>query len=327
MRQIQVPETSSDESEKFSAVPTKAQSLNYPGKRSVRNLNELREVNGEKNLTNLTRKIEGNSSKRIKPNKQVEDQHTDDGSRESLQYSSSGSLHLRLSNTIQRNININRQLRIREEWCKIFRQPQKEQIANTIPARNYTQVKLKVMDIENLSFGDDINTPSDSVKILFHNINGIKDEANWYQIITTMMELQVDIFGFAEINRTLDHGKKFKWTDITRKYFYYNRSVHSESRIKMELYKPGGTITTVTGKWQSRITEMGQDKRGLGRWNFIKISSNKKQIIIITAYHPCVTQGPSMTWMQQWTILREEGNKNLDPVKTFYADLESQLQE
>jgi hypothetical protein len=28
-----------------------------------------------------------------------------------------------------------------------------------------------------------------------------------------------------------------------------------------------------------------------------------------------------MTWMQQWKLLREEGNKNSDPVQTFYTDL------
>lgn len=107
-----------------------------------------------------------------------------------------------------------------------------------------------------MAFGDDVYEKFDGVKILFQNINGIKDEANWFQIMTTMMELQVEIFGFAEINRTLNHGKKFKWVDINRKYFYYNRSSHSESQIHMESYKPGGTMTTITGKWQSRITEM-----------------------------------------------------------------------
>jgi hypothetical protein len=181
------------------------------------------------------------------------------------------------------------------------------------------------MDMENLQFGDDIHGHFEGTKIIFHNINGIKDETNRNQIMTTMTELQINIFGFVEINQTLNHGKKFKWTEITRKYFYYNRSSHSESSIPMTSYKSGGTMTTVTGKWQSRITEMGQDQRGLGWWNYIKISSSKKSIIIITAYRPCVTQGPSTTWMQQWMILREEGIQNPDPVHTFYKDIESIL--
>jgi hypothetical protein len=119
--------------------------------------------------------------------------YNDDGSLESLQYSSSDSSNLRPSSTIQRNSDIDRQSRMREEWCKIFNQSQKEQTISSASKKNYTQVKLKVLDTENLPFGDDITASSEGIKILFHNINGIKDEANWYQIITTMMELQVDI--------------------------------------------------------------------------------------------------------------------------------------
>jgi hypothetical protein len=53
--------------------------------------------------------------------------------------------------------------------------------------------------------------------------------------------------------------------------------IHADSatRTKTE-YKPGGTITTITGKWQARVVEMGKDNRGLGRWSYIKIS-NKSQ--------------------------------------------------
>jgi hypothetical protein len=67
-------------------------------------------------------------------------------------------------------------------------------------------------------------------------------------------------------------------------------------------------MTTVTGKWQSRISLQGHDPKGLGRWSFMKISSKK-------------------SFMQQWVLLRESGAKNPDPIQTFYHDLESQLQE
>jgi hypothetical protein len=123
----------------------------------------------------------------------------------------------------------------------------------------------------------------------------------------------------------MNHGKKFKWIEMMKKYYYYSCNVHSESNVDMESYKPGGTMMTVTGKWQSRITELGQDKRGLGQWSYIKISTNKKSIIIMTAYRPCVTQGPSISWMQQWALLGQEGISNPDPIKIFYQDLEEIL--
>jgi hypothetical protein len=92
-------------------------------------------------------------------------------------------------------------------------------------------------------------------------------------------------------------------------------------------YKPGGTMTTITGKWQARVTEMGNDARGLGRWSYVKLQSKKNTLMIVTAYRPTVSQGPSTVWMQQWALLRESGERNPDPIATFYLDLEKMLRE
>jgi exonuclease III len=189
----------------------------------------------------------------------------------------------------------------------------------------YTQIELQNNYLSNMPFGDDIHDDSPGEKIIFHNINGIKDEDNWHQIMATMSELNVDIFGFAEMNRTLNGCEKQKWNNI-RKFFYYSRLTHSESNITMENYKPGGTITMIIGKWQSRITAQGQDERGLGRWSFAQINSKRKSLVIIMAYRPCASRGPTTAWMQQWTLLREKGDPNPDPIKQFYKDLEEFLQ-
>jgi hypothetical protein len=202
----------------------------------------------------------------------------------------------------------------------------------TIPTKDgkrFMQIPLQPPMMTNEPYGDDIDSISDDDEIiLFHNINGMKDHTNWYQIITTMQELNISIFGFTEINRSLTRGYSNEWRNIIRKVFYYSRSVHSESNIHLESnYKPGGTMTTVTGKWLSRISLQEHDPKGLGRWSFVKISSKKSSMVIITAYRPCATQGPQTAWMQQWVLLRESGAKNPDPIQTFYHDLESQLQE
>jgi hypothetical protein len=41
-------------------------------------------------------------------------------------------------------------------------------------------------------------------------------------------------------------------------------------------YKPGGTMTTIVGKWHAPVSEKGTDPSGLGQWSFMIISSNKK---------------------------------------------------
>jgi hypothetical protein len=143
--------------------------------------------------------------------------------------------------------------------------------------------------------------------------------------MATMKEVKADIFGFAELNRTLYGGEKQRWSIITKKFFYYSRTIHSESNIDLKTYKPGRMLMTITGKWQSRITSQGQDDRGLGRWSYMKLNSNKKSLVIVTAYRPCVSHGPSTAWMQQWALLRQSSAKDPDPIKIFYEDLEKFL--
>jgi hypothetical protein len=84
-------------------------------------------------------------------------------------------------------------------------------------------------------------------------------------------------------------------------------------------------MTTITGKWQARVSEMGKDNKGLGRWSYVKVNSKRSSIVIITAYRPCKALGPQTSWMQQWSILRERGIRSPDPIKTFYDDLSTEL--
>jgi hypothetical protein len=102
--------------------------------------------------------------------------------------------------------------------------------------------------------------------------------------------------------------------------------ISSESDITYDnAYKPGGTLTAIVGKWQARISAKGTDTSGLGRWSYCIISSNKKNLVIVTAYKPIKTQGPHTAWSQQWILLREH-QRDPDPIKCFYNDITKELQ-
>jgi hypothetical protein len=91
-----------------------------------------------------------------------------------------------------------------------------------------------------------------------------------------MHELQATGFGFTEINTTFKGASFQKWNTIIRKTFQHSKMTISESDIIYDqAYKPGGTLTAVIGKWQSRVSERGTDKTGLGRWSYLRLSSNK----------------------------------------------------
>jgi hypothetical protein len=170
---------------------------------------------------------------------------------------------------------------------------------------------------ENLPFGDDISKDDHFEGFIFHNVNGLKNEHNWFQILQTMQDLNTSFFGLVETNTTM-HGYYYhKWNKSIRKIFKVSKTATSKSDIKFDNeYKPGGTISVFTDKWQSRVTEKGQDETGLGRWNYMIISSNKRKLVIITAYKSCKMEGPTTAWAQQWLLLRES-NTNPDPVKEF----------
>jgi hypothetical protein len=161
-----------------------------------------------------------------------------------------------------------------QQWKEIFQQTKEHIKASTTKSAQKSEPKqLRQTQIakpenfakENLPFGDDITTHMEYEGILFHNINGVKDAHNWYQITTTMKELNMACFGFAEINTSMKGYLFHKWNDITRKTFRVSRAIASESDVVTETeYKPGGTITIMVDKWQARVTKMGSDERGLG---------------------------------------------------------------
>jgi hypothetical protein len=95
----------------------------------------------------------------------------------------------------------------KKRWEEIFDTTIKTKEANYKSTTNFTKLKLKPNSDSNLPFGNDIHEIYDSDKIIFHNINGLKDDTNWLQILKTMMELRADIFGFVELNRTMEHGR------------------------------------------------------------------------------------------------------------------------
>jgi hypothetical protein len=101
--------------------------------------------------------------------------------------------------------------------------------------------------------------------------------------------------------------------------------VTSESDFKTETnYKPGGTMTTIVGKWQAWVTEKGMDPAGLGHWSYMIIGSNRKKLVVITAYKSCKTTGLNTTWTQQWILLREQ-TQDPDPIREFCQDLNNTL--
>jgi hypothetical protein len=286
---------------------------------------------------NISRTKSNPNKIKINPSDSLSYSSSDDSESNSTDSEITQNTYLRPSSTIHPKINSHNQKRktttLNQDWKIFFEaatasKPKPSALQKTDNKKQFHQEKIfnpESFQKDNLPFGDSIHNDDDIEGFLFHNINGIKDESNWTQINLTMLELNISCFGFVEINTTLRGISFSKWNEITRKTFKYSRTSSSESDINFKnQYKPGGTLTTVVGNWQSRVTEKGQDPSGLGRWSYVKLSSNKQNLMVVTAYRPCKTMGPTTTWTQQWLMLREK-YKNPDPIKIFDNDLTDTL--
>jgi hypothetical protein len=86
---------------------------------------------------------------------------------------------------------------------------------------NFQQAHLINADRQELHivFGNNIKTHDNYECFLFHNINGIKDDSNWSQILLAMKDLDITCFGFVELN-TIMKGVNFcRWQEIIHKLF------------------------------------------------------------------------------------------------------------
>jgi ribonuclease HI len=206
--------------------------------------------------------------------------------------------------------------------------PSTSKIATQTKLWQYPQIEIPDYDNGTETFGDELQSDNQSEIFYFHNINGIKSDDNWAQILLTLSEHRVTGFGIAETNTSFAHPSSKEYLKKLRHTFKHSRCSSSE-RVSNhpEKYKPGGTLTAVIGKWQARVTSQGDDPNGLGRWSFIRISSKHKNLVIATAYRPIKTNGISTNWMQQWLLLRQRGNPSPDPISEFYKDLGLQIKQ
>jgi hypothetical protein len=141
----------------------------------------------------------------------------------------------------------------------------------------------------------------------------------------------VDVFGVAETN--------IDWKGPTRtiarnqcQSFYKNALIATSSSTDHGTsdFQPGGTLTTVTGRWTGRNTKSITDPFGMGRWSDFSLQKSDSSLVhIITAYRPVTTSFDSDAHTfshQNWNILRTRGVPNPNPPHQFFIDLNTTLE-
>jgi hypothetical protein len=167
--------------------------------------------------------------------------------------------------------NKQEKIKLTKQWEKLFmrstsKMGQTKEHERTESKKRYNQstiINTNGYHENNLPWGDNAETNTQYEGIVFHNVNGLKDIHNWWQILASMKELNVYCIGLAKINTSMKGYRIQKWNEVIRKIFRVSRMAHPKSDIDTDTeYKPGGTITAVVDKWQARTMETGNDERG-----------------------------------------------------------------
>ena len=128
-----------------------------------------------------------------------------------------------------------------------------------------------------------------NLRIAYINANGIKtnNTDRYKEILQYMKTHHCDIFGITETNVYWNDGEVYRKLMKEAKTLTEDIRTHiipSDTKVEWtNRYKPGGTVTVVTGKLTTMIMNKQTDSP-MGRWSSVTIGPPKHQLVVITAY-------------------------------------------
>jgi hypothetical protein len=183
--------------------------------------------------------------------------------------------------------------------------------------------------------------PTRIIRILLQNPNGVKpipSDMDFQYSLSACHEIGGGILSLPETNTSWHHFSQISNTqNIFRKVWTTSAFQVSHGRENFHSsYKPGGTLTAVTGRWTSRVVDKGEDPFGLGRWSFITLRGKQdKRITFITGYRVCNSSissvGEKTALKQQYRHLSAKWREynwqsSPDPHRQFILDLQAWIE-
>jgi hypothetical protein len=180
-------------------------------------------------------------------------------------------------------------------------------------------------------WGDNIHcSPGDLHRVYFQNLDGLRNDNEEIDLyVESMLNYQVGTYCWTDPSLDfLQPTAKSKLKTPTLAHFKTARTAFSCSTIPNEgdsLYKPGGTLTTTTGKWTTRcIGNPLSNPSGMGRWSGLSyLGKNERRLTIMTAYRSPRQQpnGGFGFYDQQHAMLIAAGVKKPNVRKQFVMDI------
>jgi hypothetical protein len=156
-----------------------------------------------------------------------------------------------------------------------------------------TQSQNETIDTTDLQFWGHplpFTKPANHMRLILQNPNGLDAQAHYRKLdlfARNMTAYQADVACLPETNTNWKKPRlKHEYYSTLQKHFKHHRLVTATSQATAaHSYLPGGTATIVTNEWTGRLTDTGDDPRGLGRWSYIRTKGKSEQrLLVVTAY-------------------------------------------
>ena len=96
-----------------------------------------------------------------------------------------------------------------------------------------------------------------------------------------MQDLDAGVILFNETNTDWkNYDLKGEYNNRVKQHWPTNRTQFSISKARAEKdYLPGGTATTILGKWVGRVLQSTEDPTKMGRWSAVQLRGGKQEKI------------------------------------------------
>ena len=175
----------------------------------------------------------------------------------------------------------------------------------------------------NHSWGDSL--PSDvkghTIRVVYQNVHrsiSASDNPQTNNLLDNLNDMEADVFMASESNinwKSATCRNDFK--QKVSRVWPMNKVAFSTSDVGLEFegheYLPGGTCTIAVDNLSMRVTKVGEDMSGLGRWSFITMEGQDgRKVTFITAYRICSgpIRGTRTVGQQQSKIINNQEMRN-----------------
>ena len=178
--------------------------------------------------------------------------------------------------------------------------------------------------------------PHWTTRLLWNNKNGYqlydRFGGEFFEDCQTIGKLQVDYVGIQEPNldTTKSSVNKKVHQACMRAFEHHKVTVGSTPLEHLNEYKPGGTLSLVTGRTVGRVVSSESDY--LGRWTrTVMTGKDGKRISIYNVYTPCdkdpTKAGDRSVLAQMYAIYVQEERPSWDPRRNHYHDLSARIKQ